>query len=60
MTAPLLFNLLPYRPEPTGLSRYVQRLLAAWPEQPLPQQLRRSPDGAAELTRSPELPSEQS
>ena len=28
---PLLFNLLPYRPTPTGLSRYAQRLLAAWP-----------------------------
>jgi glycosyltransferase involved in cell wall biosynthesis len=59
MTASLLFNLLPYRPEPTGLSRYVQRLLAAWPKQPLPLQLRLSPDGPVELTRSRELPSEQ-
>lgn len=56
---PLLFNLLPYRPAPTGLSRYVQRLLAAWPEQPLPLQLRLSPAGSAELSRSPELSSEQ-
>ena len=56
---PLLLNLLPYRPEPTGLSRYVQRLLAAWPEQPLPPQLRLSPSGPAELSRSPELPTEQ-
>ena len=53
---PLLINLLPYRPEPTGLSRYVQRLLAALPEQPLPPQLRLSPSGPAELSRSPELP----
>jgi len=55
----LLFNLLPYKPEPTGLSRYVQRLLAAWPEQQLPQQLCLSPEGSAVLTRSRELPSEQ-
>jgi glycosyltransferase involved in cell wall biosynthesis len=57
--APLLFNLLPYRPEPTGLSRYVQRLLAAWPEQPLPLQLRLTAAGGPELSRSPELPHEQ-
>ena len=56
---PLLFNLLPYRPEPTGLSRYVQRLLAAWPEQPLPLQLRLTDAGAPELSRSAELPTEQ-
>jgi len=60
MTAiPLLFNLLPYRPSATGLSRYVERLLAAWPEQPLPWQLRLSACGAAELSRSLQLPLEQ-
>ena len=60
MTAiPLLFNLLPYRPSATGLSRYVERLLAAWPEQPLPWQLRLSASGAAELSRSQQLPLEQ-
>jgi glycosyltransferase involved in cell wall biosynthesis len=58
-TAALLFNLLPYRPEPTGLSRYVQRLLAAWPERPLPLQLRLTAAGAPELSRRPELPREQ-
>ncbi|MBW0180950.1 MAG: glycosyltransferase family 4 protein [Vulcanococcus sp.] len=57
--APLLINLLPYRPELTGLSRYVQRLLAAWPERPLPMQLRLSSAGPAEVSRSPDLPSEQ-
>lgn len=56
---PLLFNLLPYRPEPTGLSRYVQRLLAAWPEKPLPLQLRLTASGVTELSRSAELPTEQ-
>ena len=56
---PLLFNLLPYRPTPTGLSRYAQRLLAAWPEQPLPLQLRLTAAGPAELSRNPELPSQQ-
>ena len=58
--APLLFNLLPYRPALTGLSRYVQRLLAAWPECPLPVQLRLCASGKAELSRSHQLPSEQS
>jgi glycosyltransferase involved in cell wall biosynthesis len=58
-STPLLFNLLPYRPEPTGLSRYVQRLLTAWPESPLPLQLRLTADGAPELSRSAELPHEQ-
>lgn len=58
-TTPLLVNLLPYRPEPTGLSRYVQRLLAAWPEQPLPLQLRLAADGRAELSRSATLPEQQ-
>jgi glycosyltransferase involved in cell wall biosynthesis len=55
----LLFNLLPYRPKPTGLSRYVQRLLDAWPEQPLPLQLRLTAAGTPELSRSAELPREQ-
>ncbi|MHA3960248.1 glycosyltransferase family 4 protein [Synechococcus sp. LTW-G] len=54
-----LFNLLPYRPSPTGLSRYVQRLLAAWPEQPLPQQLRLDEQGHAVLSTSSELPQKQ-
>lgn len=40
-----LFNLLPYRPVPTGLSRYVERLLAAWPGPP-PIQLRLASAGA--------------
>lgn len=55
----ILFNLLPYRPEPTGLSRYVQRLLAAWPTQTLPKQLRLSADGTPEVCRSRDLPKEQ-
>jgi len=60
MTAPpVLFNLLPYRPEPTGLSRYVERLLAAWPERPLPLQLRLSAQGPAELSTSEHLPGRQ-
>jgi len=58
-TTPLLVNLLPYRPQPTGLSRYVQRLLAAWPQQPLPLQLRLSDHGRAELSRSAVLPLQQ-
>jgi len=58
-TAVPLFNLLPYRPEPTGLSRYVQRLLAAWPDRSLPLQLRLTAAGCPELSRSPELPREQ-
>jgi glycosyltransferase involved in cell wall biosynthesis len=57
--AALLFNLLPYRPQPTGLSRYVQRLLAAWPEHPLPLQLRLIADGSAGFSRSSELPDAQ-
>ena len=56
---PLIFNLLSYRPEFTGLSRYVKRLLAAWPDQPLPLQLRVSGQGEAELSASRELPSQQ-
>ena len=58
-TDPLLFNLLPYRPKPTGLTRYVKRLLAAWPSRPLPLQLRLSSDGEAELSRGLQLPGEQ-
>lgn len=53
----MLWNLLPYRPTTTGLSLYVQRLLAAWPEQTLPLQLRLSPAGSAMLSRSRDLPS---
>jgi len=58
-SCPLIWNLLPYRAEPTGLSRYVQRLLAAWPEQPLPLQLRLRVDGEPELTHDGQLPSGQ-
>ena len=57
--APLLFNLLPYRPEPTGLSRYVQRLLSAWPQRPLPPQLRLSAEGIAQVSCSEALPTQQ-
>ncbi|MCP9775698.1 glycosyltransferase family 1 protein [Cyanobium sp. WAJ14-Wanaka] len=53
---PLLFNLLPYRPEPTGLSRYVERLLAAWPGESLPWQLRLAPPGHGQFSQSPHLP----
>ena len=55
---PLLFNLLPYRPKTTGLSRYVQRLLSAWPG-PLPLQLRLNDHGQAELSASRMLPEHQ-
>ena len=57
-----LINLLPYRPAATGLSRYVERLLAAWPGatgQPLPQQLRLRADGQAELSSALLLPGRQ-
>ena len=54
-----LINLLPYRPAATGLSRYVERLLSAWPGatgQPPPQQLRLRADGEAELSCALPLP----
>ena len=57
-----LINLLPYRPAATGLSRYVERLLAAWPGatgQPLPLQLRLRADGEAELSSALPLPARQ-
>ncbi len=57
-----LINLLPYRPIATGLSRYVERLLKAWPEsmgKSLPLQLRFQSNGIPELTRSLDLPKEQ-
>lgn len=57
--AELLVNLLPYRPAVTGLSRYVQRLLAAWPQQSLPLQLRLTAQGSPEITRCPVLPQQQ-
>lgn len=57
--AELLVNLLPYRPAATGLSRYVQRLLAAWPQHPLPLQLRLSSQGRPEITRCSVLPDRQ-
>lgn len=56
---PLLFNLLPYGPKTTGLSRYVERLLAAWPE-PLPLQLRLNDQGRAGLCANDALPLQQS
>lgn len=55
----LLFNLLPYRPAATGLSRYAERLLLTWPQRPLPLQLRLTELGSFELSRSPQLPLEQ-
>ena len=58
-TIPLLFNLLSYRPEVTGLTRYVQRLLAAWPEPAPPLQLRITAHGHAELSSSEAMPSQQ-
>jgi len=55
-TESVLMNLLPYRPMATGLSRYVQRLLSAWPEQQLPLQLRVNSCGKGELSRDRTLP----
>lgn len=52
----VLMNLLPYRPMATGLSRYVQRLLSAWPEEQLPLQLRVNSCGKGELSRDRMLP----
>lgn len=52
----LLFNLLPYRSAHTGLSRYVQRILAAWPDQLLPPQLRISREGKCHLSTNRDLP----
>ena len=57
--SPILFNLLPYKPESTGLSRYSERLLASWTEATgysLPLQLRLSKIGNAELLRNQHLP----
>jgi glycosyltransferase involved in cell wall biosynthesis len=48
----VLINLLPYRPIPTGLSRYAERLLMAWPENPEPLDCRLlvlGPSGRAQL-----------
>ncbi len=59
---PWIFNLLPYRPSPTGLSRYAERLLSAWPDAtglPIPTQLRLRSDGKAELAANAQLPQEQ-
>ena len=59
MTSPIIaFNLLPYRHKHTGLSRYVERILSAWPALSQPLQLRISSSGVAELARSlqPPLP----
>lgn len=44
------FNLLPYRPVPTGLSIYVQRLLGSWHGR-LPSQLKLSSDGSLLFSR---------
>ena len=57
-----LFNLLLYRSSPTGLSRYVERLLSAWSEATgiqLPRQLRVDAGGGVELTNGNGLPREQ-
>ncbi len=62
MNSPFLFNLLLYRPAPTGLSRYVERMLMAWPTatgQSLPKQIRLRVDGQAELVVDALLPQEQ-
>ena len=62
MNSPFLFNLLLYRPAPTGLSRYVERMLMAWPTatgQSLPKQIRLRVDGQAELAVDALLPQEQ-
>ncbi len=59
----LLFNLLSYRPTPTGLSRYVERLLKAWSKgtgQVLPMQLRVLEEGQAGFSTSDVLPKKQS
>ena len=59
----LLVNLLPYQPAPTGLSRYVERLLSAWQDatgEKLPTQLRLRNEGKAELASDAVLPSSQS
>ena len=58
----VLVNVLPYRPAPTGLSRYVERLIDCWPrihEGTVPLQLRVSAEGQAELSRTPQLPRQQ-
>ncbi len=53
-TDSVLFNLLPYRPTTTGLTRYAERLLEAWPTAtggPSPLQLRLNDGGTAEISR---------
>jgi glycosyltransferase involved in cell wall biosynthesis len=55
----VLFNLLPYRPAATGLSRYVDRLLTAWPNatgEPSPLQLRLNASGSTEFSSDALLP----
>ena len=62
MNAPFLFNLLPYRPAATGLSRYCERLLAVWSMatgEALPMQIRLRVDGQVELAADNQLPQEQ-
>jgi glycosyltransferase involved in cell wall biosynthesis len=59
----LLFNLLPYRPAATGLSRYAERLLSSWrqvEDEAFPLQLRLNVSGSAEFSRDPKLPKCQS
>ena len=63
MKEPLLFNLLPYKPEATGLSRYTERLLTGWTAatgEPTPIQLRLTKTGLATLTREEQMPQSQS
>ena len=63
MREQFLFNLLPYRFAPTGLSRYTERLLRAWPTtataatQPL--QLRLNADGEPEVASTELRPLDQ-
>ncbi len=62
MSKSILFNLLPYRSAPTGLSRYTERLLTTWPiaaggTKPL--QLRVNAEGEAELAKTELRPLEQ-
>ncbi len=55
----LLFNLLPYRPTQTGLSRYTERLLTDWEtstKTELPPQLRVTENGQGIIRNSNDLP----
>jgi glycosyltransferase involved in cell wall biosynthesis len=59
MNSEVLINLLPYKPIPTGLSRYSERLIADWNSatgETTPQQLRINMLGRIELSREKRLP----